>query len=176
MTVDALNASAAANLPVGRTQIDISVECGDWTKTGVDVETLSRRAAEAALATEGPGLGHCELSIVLSDDDTVRDLNRKWRGRDSSTNVLAFPAGSPVADGQPRLLGDVIVAFGVAKSEAVQDGIGLSDHLAHLVVHGTLHLLGYDHQEDSEAEAMEGLETRILAGMGIADPYADGNG
>jgi len=101
----------------------------------------------------------------------VRDLNRTWRGKDSPTNVLAFPAGAARVVGQPALLGDVIVAFGVASDEA-GDG-SLSDHIAHLVVHGTLHLLGYDHQDDDEAEEMETLETRILAGMGVDDPYAD---
>jgi probable rRNA maturation factor len=152
-------------------EIDISVDGAGWDQAPFSAEALARRAALAVLSSAAADIGPCELSIVLSDDETVRDLNRTWRGKDSPTNVLAFPAGAARVVGQPALLGDVIVAFGVASDEA-GDG-SLSDHIAHLVVHGTLHLLGYDHQDDDEAEEMETLETRILAGMGVDDPYAD---
>jgi probable rRNA maturation factor len=104
----------------------------------------------------------------------VQDLNRDWRDRDAPTNVLAFPGDTEAANGQPLLLGDVIVAFGVTRAEATRDGKTLADHLSHLVAHGTLHLLGYDHENDADAQAMEALETGILGGLGIADPYADG--
>jgi probable rRNA maturation factor len=119
---------------------------------------------------------HLEISLVLADDAMVRDLNGRYRGQDKPTNVLSFATLddeddiSP-ADG-PLMLGDVIVAFETTAREAASEGKSLAAHLSHLVVHGVLHLLGYDHQDDAEAEEMEAAERSILAGLGIADPYA----
>ena len=106
---------------------------------------------------------------MLTDDAEVRQLNARWRGKDKPTNVLSFPAGDPV------LIGDVVLAFQTVKREAAEQGKHFGDHLSHLVVHGALHLIGYDHVKARDAEAMEALERRVLAGLGIADPYALGS-
>ena len=173
MNSEASVLSVAGDIPAG-VEIDIAFHCDDWHEALPSVEALSRRAAAAALVTASVPHSNCELSIVLVDDATVQALNRDWRDRDAPTNVLAFPGDMGVADGQPSLLGDVIVAFGVSRREAVRDGKTLADHLTHLIVHGTLHLMGYDHETEEDAQEMEALETRILDDLGIADPYTDG--
>jgi len=109
-----------------------------------------------------------ELSLALADDATVQGLNRDYRAKDKPTNVLSFPAA------HGPLLGDVIVAHETLMREAVEEGIPAADHLAHLTIHGLLHLLGYDHETEADALRMEALETSILAGLGIADPHAAG--
>jgi probable rRNA maturation factor len=106
--------------------------------------------------------------VLLTDDATVQDLNGRFRGKPVPTNVLSFPAAPNPHDH----LGDIALGYGVCAAEAVAQGISLADHLQHLTAHGVLHLLGYDHEIDSEAEAMETLERRILEGLGVADPYA----
>lgn len=156
--------------------IVISIVCDDWkdglAAAGVDAETLCRTAALAAFRLSGADVPGAEISIVLTDDDKVRDLNRDYRGRDKPTNVLSFGADTADAPaGAPRLLGDVFVAHGVAAAEASGDGKTLADHLSHLVVHGVLHLLGHDHKGDEDARRMEALEVSVLAGLGIGDPY-----
>ena len=108
--------------------------------------------------------------ILLANDDTVRDLNARFRHKDVATNVLSFPAAANPEDH----LGDVALAFGVCAREAAAQGKQLRHHLQHLVAHGVLHLLGYDHMSDDEAEAMEGLERVVLAGLGVPDPYQAG--
>ncbi len=109
----------------------------------------------------------------MTGDDEMRDLNRRYRGVDAPTNVLAFACDeTPAAPGAARLAGDVVLALDTLRREARERGLDLGDHLSHLVVHGVLHLLGYDHEIPSEAEAMESLETQILAGLGVDDPYA----
>ncbi len=147
-------------------------------------ERLPRRralcvaAAEAAFATAKPKLTRrTEVSVVLADDALVRRLNRQWRRIDSATNVLSFPSlDMELPPKAPFLLGDVVVAFETVNREAQEQGKDLSDHLRHLVVHGILHLLGYDHEEPNAAEQMEALETRVLARLGVADPYAEAAG
>ncbi|PRX04340.1 rRNA maturation RNase YbeY [Martelella mediterranea] len=113
-----------------------------------------------------------ELSLVFADDATIRDINAEWRDRDSATNVLSFPA-FPVAPGEMPgpMLGDIVIAFETVAREAEALEKSFDDHLTHLLVHGFLHLLGYDHIENDEAEVMEGLETRILATLDLSDPY-----
>jgi probable rRNA maturation factor len=117
-----------------------------------------------------------EVSVLLADDDTVRGLNRNYRGEDSVTNVLAFPGDTeaPAVAGQPRLLGDILLAHGRLRAEAEAQQKSLADHLTHLTVHACLHLLGYDHLNENEAAIMEAEEIAILAAFGIADPYAVG--
>ncbi|HEX8374556.1 MAG TPA: rRNA maturation RNase YbeY, partial [Geminicoccaceae bacterium] len=120
-----------------------------------------------------------EVSVLLADDAHVRELNRVWRGVDKPTNVPSFPArepGEPWPAEGPAHLGDVAVALETVLREAAAEGKAPGDHLAHLVVHGTLHLLGHDHDADAEADAMEALEVRVLAGLGVADPYRDDAG
>lgn len=115
-----------------------------------------------------------EIGITLADDAAQRQLNDAWRGADRPTNVLAFPAwepGTALPEGAPVLLGDVVLAFETIAREAAEQGKPVADHLSHLVVHGVLHLLGYNHASDAEAVAMEALETSILASLGVPDPY-----
>ena len=143
--------------------IEVELEAESWQTALADVEQVVTRAATAALGSvEG------DVVVLLADDPTVQDLNARFRQKDRPTNVLSFPA----AESAFPHLGDVILGYDYCAAEAVAQGKTLSDHLSHLVVHGVLHLLGYDHIEDDEAEEMEGEERLILAGLGIADPYA----
>ena len=151
----------------------IEVEIGDeaWTWALADAAEIAEFAADAAIvaALANTDASHeGDLVILLTDDAQVRDLNNRFRGKDQATNVLSFPAPPNTHD----LLGDIALAYGVCAAEAEAQGKTLADHLRHLTVHGVLHLFGYDHELDSEAEVMEGLERRILAGLGVADPYA----
>jgi probable rRNA maturation factor len=135
-----------------------------------NVAAKVRRWAAAALASATGGrAGAGELTIVLAGDALVHRLNRTYRGKDRPTNVLSFPAGADPAPEQP--LGDVVIALGTMRAEARAAGKTLADHLAHLVIHGVLHLLGHDHQRPGQARRMEQLEIRLLAELGIADPY-----
>ena len=147
--------------------IDIAEPAAQWRHALPDVAAQVERAARAALAEAAAGEGETEISVVLADDATVHALNRRWRGRDAPTNVLSF------ASGERPLLGDVVLAYETVAREAAEQDKSLADHLAHLVAHGVLHLLGFDHEVPLEAEAMEALERRVLAGIGVADPYRD---
>lgn len=158
--------------------IDISLDCPRWAEAVPGPEALCRRAADRALGAMSPAAGAVEVSIVLSDDAAVARLNREFRGHDGPTNVLAFPnaeaAGAVTGpDAPPVLLGDVIVAYETVAAEAGASGTPIADHLAHLVVHGMLHLLGYDHADEPGARRMEALETELLAALGVADPYGE---
>ena len=149
--------------------VELAVEDPSWMALG-DLQPLVERAVAAALAEDGAELPEAtEVSCLFCDDETIRGLNRQWRGLDKSTNVLSFPAAGPGSD---HLLGDLALAFGTTAREAADDRKSLADHVAHLVVHGTLHLLGHDHEVRAEAEAMEALEVRALQRLGIPDPYA----
>jgi probable rRNA maturation factor len=146
--------------------IDVEIEDRAWTTALPQAEALASAAAEAALAQEGAvGEG---VSLLLTDDGSARDLNRRFRGEDKATNVLSFPA----PQNPERFLGDIALAYGVCAREAGEQGKPLGHHLQHLVAHGVLHLLGYDHVSDAQAEAMEGLERAVLAELGVPDPYA----
>ena len=116
--------------------------------------------------------GAAELSILLTDDAEQRELNAQWRGKNSSTNVLSFPQIEPFGP-VVGILGDITLARETLEREAGELGKSFADHFTHLVVHGFLHILGHDHLEEEEALVMEGLETQILASLGIKDPYAD---
>ncbi len=157
-----------------RNCVAVRVLDGAWKQALPAPAVKCRRFAAAALQAIGPKEA-VEICIVLADDGFVRDLNRTWRGQDRPTNVLSFPAGQPQPGGgtaEPANLGDVVVALGTTAREAAAQGKSLSDHLAHLVVHGVLHLFGHDHVKARAAAAMECLEASILAGLGVANPYA----
>jgi probable rRNA maturation factor len=140
--------------------VEVMIASQAWREAIPEAEALVRQAAGA---TDGVG----EATVLLSDDACVRDLNARFRGKDSPTNVLSFPAGpNPLGH-----LGDLALAFGVCESEARAQGKPLADHLRHLVVHGLLHLLGYDHEVEAEGDVMEALERSILGEMGVPDPY-----
>lgn len=155
--------------------VQILVRAGAWRKALPRVAKTCLVAARAAYALKRRRPS-AEVSVLLAGDAFVRTLNRDYRGQDKATNVLAFAAqegGAPKQQpGTAVMLGDVVVAYGTAAREAAREGKSLSDHLSHLVVHGLLHLLGYDHDTDRKARAMERLEAKALAGIGIADPYA----
>ena len=144
--------------------IDIEVEDDAWSGGLPDVTDVVTRAAEQA-APSG------DVVILLTDDDTVRNLNDRFRGKDRPTNVLSFPAPE---NARPHL-GDIVLAYGVCAAEAREQGKPFADHLSHLVIHGILHLMGHDHEADDEAEAMEAQERMLLAALGIPDPYLSRN-
>jgi probable rRNA maturation factor len=162
--------------------LEIDVEADEEWDSSSPWAELVRSAAEAAVAESAyPHLSETErpveLSVRLTSDDEVRALNDQWRGKDKPTNVLSFPLAGPKAlmqamvAGPELLLGDIVLARGVCVAEAADKGISVDDHATHLLVHGTLHLLGYDHLDDATAEDMEAREVRALSRLGIADPY-----
>lgn len=161
--------------------IDIVSACAGWSRVCPGAEQLAAAAARLALARgmAASGLvprGPIELVISLAGDTEQRRLNRDYRGLDQPTNVLAFPAwepGTEVPPEAPLLLGDVVLAFETVACEAEEQGKPVADHLRHLIVHGVLHLLGYDHRTEAETVAMESLERSILEGLGVPDPYRD---
>ena len=165
--------------------LDIALDADpDWDSS-TDWASLARSAVSAAITESAfPQLGQgertVELSIRLAGDDEVHALNNEWRGKDKPTNVLSFPmAEADELDGADRpgpelMLGDIILAHGVCAAEATDKAIPIAQHATHLMVHGTLHLLGYDHMDDETAADMEARETRALARLGIADPYSEG--
>ena len=163
--------------------LEVAIESDEEWDSSRSWEPLVRTAAEAAVAESAfPQLESAartvELSVLLTGDEAVRALNAEWRGKDKPTNVLSFPMAeasdlqSANFPGPEILLGDIVLAHGVCAAEAAEKGIGVEDHAAHLVVHGTLHLLGCDHHDDAEAADMEAREVRALARLGIANPYA----
>ncbi len=152
--------------------IEVEVEDAAWGDLA-GVEAIVVSAAEAVLTSQPSqdpfqrSNRAFDLTVLLTDDTTVRELNARFRNKDAATNVLSFPAAESA---QPHL-GDVALAYGVCASEAAAQDKPLADHLSHLVVHGVLHLLGYDHQADAPAEAMEAMERDILFKLGVPDPY-----
>lgn len=153
-------------------EIDVAVEAGGWAGEEAlrAVALAAAGAVFAEIGQEAPD--DVELSLLFTDDAHVRVLNRDWRGKDKPTNVLSFPAfevapGDPV----PPMLGDIALAFETVQAEAGLEQKPFDHHLTHLIVHGLLHLLGHDHEDDEEAEAMEALERAALARLAIPDPY-----
>ncbi len=158
----------------GPLEVDVVHEAGGWTSVLGDVTEIVQRAAESAWqAANGarPVPAGAEISVVLADDGLVRRLNRDYRGQDRPTNVLSFVAEDRGGEERVQLLGDVVLALETIVLEASGQGKPVADHVSHLVVHGVLHLLGYDHRSEGEAAEMEALEIRVLAGLGVADPY-----
>lgn len=160
-------------------EIFVEMRAPAWGEVEPDPTELCRRAAGAALASFREASGGAEISIVLADDAFVHGLNRTWRNVDAPTNVLAFPCsdeGDGAAPGAEWLLGDVVIAFQTTRREAAELGLPLAHHVAHLVIHGVLHLLGYDHVEDGDAAIMEKLEIDALERLGIGNPYEEDAG
>lgn len=167
-------------------RIEPSLEAPGWTETDQSWEELAAKAVTAAVRATGwaelderPELD-TEVSLRFVDDATIRELNRDYRGKDAATNVLSFPLldenllDMMGEDGGELLLGDIVIAYETTAGEATAQGKMLRDHVTHLIVHGTLHLLGYNHENDADAEEMEDLERSILATLGVSDPYANG--
>ena len=164
----------------GPIDIELAIEAGDWGDEEVVLAEVDRIIAGALDVGHFDVPKYAELSLVLTDDAHIRELNRTWRGHDKPTNVLSFPSGDDdepaISDDysdQPMLLGDIVIARETLVREAMDEGKSIADHFCHLLVHGFVHLMGYDHEVEAEAEEMEALETEILASLGVADPYAD---
>ena len=173
---------ALSALPM--TEVLVVADC--W-QTEPDADAVIHRAIATAaeIVNAGPNkaVGEAELAVMLTDDAGIRTLNNNWRGIDKPTNVLSFPALQPPGGHEPqkskescdapRMLGDIAIAYETTRREADEEQKPFNHHLSHLAVHGFLHLIGYDHENDDDAEAMEGLEREILAQLGIPDPYKD---
>ncbi len=167
-----LSSMPSSALPI----TEVMIVAGCW-QTEPDAEAVIQRAINTAAAVVDTGIGEAELAVMLTDDAGIRTLNNNWRGQDKPTNVLSFPALQPPAgrecDDAPRMLGDIAIAYETVRREANDEGKPFDHHLSHLAIHGFLHLVGYDHEKDADAEAMESLEREILARISIPDPYAD---
>ncbi len=149
--------------------VDVVVEDPRWQE--LDIEALAERAARAAVAAEGLDPSACEIALLAADDARVAALNAEFRGKPAPTNVLSWPSDETPPPGAPRFLGDLALAYETCIAEAAAAGVPAADHVAHLVVHGVLHLLGHDHVDRAEGDAMEALETNILATLGVPNPY-----
>jgi probable rRNA maturation factor len=151
--------------------LDILHEAGDWSRLG-QRDTMIEAAARALAADPRfAARPDAEACVALSDDATVRELNARYRGKDKPTNVLSFPALQGFGHATPQPLGDIVLAQETVEREAAEQGIATAHHLQHLVVHGLLHLLGFDHETDDEAREMEGIEIDVLGTLGIPNPY-----
>ncbi len=161
----------------GNPDIDVTIQDARWETMVPDVAALCAAAGEAAFEASDVQIPLAEISLVLADDDFVASLNQQYRDREGPTNVLSFAAHGDMSElkelptNMPVMLGDIIVAYDTVEREALHAGVTLDDHLRHLVVHGMLHLLGYDHISDDDAAEMEPLETSVLAKLGVSDPY-----
>jgi probable rRNA maturation factor len=168
------NSGPMAQFVLPITEVLVVADC--W-QAEAGAEAVIQRAVAAAAEIADADVGEAELAVMLTDDAGIRTLNLNWRGIDKPTNVLSFPALPPTGavgpDDAPRMLGDIAIAYQTTRKEADDEQKQFDHHLSHLAVHGFLHLIGYDHEKDDDAEAMEGLETEILAQLGIPDPYAD---
>jgi probable rRNA maturation factor len=165
-------AMAQSALPI----TEVLVVADSW-QSEPDADGVIQRAVAVAAEMADADTADAEIAVMLTDDAGIRTLNSNWRGIDKPTNVLSFPALRPTrvagTDDIPRMLGDIAIAYETARREADDEQKPFDHHLSHLTVHGFLHLVGYDHETDDQAEAMEALEIEILAQLGIPDPYAD---
>lgn len=170
------NRNSGPMTPIALPMTEVLVVADCW-QAEPDAEAVVHRAIAAAAETVDADTGDAELAVMLTDDAGIRTLNSNWRGIDKPTNVLSFPALQPTGaggpDDAPRMLGDIAIAYETTRKEADDEQKPFDHHLSHLAVHGFLHLIGYDHEKDDDAEAMETLEQRILAQLGIPNPYAD---
>jgi probable rRNA maturation factor len=167
------NSGPMAQFALPITEVLVVADC--W-QTEPDAEAVIQRAIATAAETVDADIGEAELAVMLTDDAGIRTLNSNWRGIDKPTNVLSFPALQPTgqgdADDPPRMLGDIAIAYQTSRMEADDEQKPFEHHLSHLAIHGFLHLIGYDHEKDDDAETMEALEAEILAQLGIPDPFA----
>lgn len=163
-----------SQLTLPMTEVLVVADC--W-QNEPDADAVIQRAIAAAAESIDDDVGEAELAVMLTDDPGIRTLNNNWRGIDKPTNVLSFPAlqpeGARKPGDAPRMLGDIAIAYETTRREADAEGKPFEHHLSHLAIHGFLHLIGYDHENDVDAEEMESLETEILERLGIPDPYAD---
>jgi len=168
------NSGPMAQFALPVTEVLVVADC--W-QSEPDAEAVIHRAIAAAAELTDADIGEAELAVMLTDDAGIRTLNNNWRGIDKPTNVLSFPALPPTGpvgpDDPPRMLGDIAIAYQTTRKEADDEQKPFDQHLSHLAIHGFLHLIGYDHEKDDDAETMEALEQEILAQLGIPDPYAD---
>jgi probable rRNA maturation factor len=155
----------------GETIVDVQLACDDPDIP--DAEKIREWVVSAIAAADAAAMGRSEVSVRVVDVEEMQTLNREYRDKDEPTNVLSFPAGeiTGLPDEEGGVLGDVVICAAIVRDEAVEQNKALADHWRHMLVHGTLHLLGYDHMTDAEATEMEGLEVRILTSLGVADPY-----
>ncbi|MET0545046.1 MAG: rRNA maturation RNase YbeY [Caulobacterales bacterium] len=163
-----MNPDPDSSTAASRLSLDAIIDDPRWTEALGDPEAVARKIVAACLQSD-PNWSRsaASLSVLFADDAQLRDLNGQFRAQDKPTNVLSFPSLSP-----DEGLGDIAIAFETTAREAVEQGKSFQHHAMHLIAHGVLHLLGYDHQDDSEAEVMEDLERGILARFGVSDPYA----
>jgi probable rRNA maturation factor len=170
-----MNANVETTVPTIFPATEVLVVADCW-QAEPEAEAVIHRAIEAAAEIADADVGDAELAVMLTDDPGIRTLNNNWRGMDKPTNVLSFPALQPEGrrgpDDAPRMLGDIAIAYQTTRTEADDEHKPFEHHLSHLAVHGFLHLIGYDHENDEDAEEMEELEREILAQLGIPDPYA----
>src|SRR3569833_2139216 len=156
------------------TEVLVVADC--W-QSEPEADAVIQRAIAAAADAVDDDIAEAEIAVMLTDAAGIRTLNSNWRGIDKPTNVLSFPAlqpeRAPKPGDAPRMLGDIAIAYETLRREADEEQRPFHHHLSHLAVHGFLHLIGYDHENDGDAEEMEALETQILAHLGIPDPYAD---
>jgi len=168
------NSGPMAQFALPITEVLIVADC--WLSEP-GAEAVIQRAIATAAETVEADVGEAEIAVMLTDDAGIRTLNKNWRGIDKPTNVLSFPALQPSGrggpDDAPRMLGDIAIAYQTARMEADDEMKPFEYHLSHLAIHGFLHLIGYDHEKDGEAETMETLEAEVLAQLGIPDPFAD---
>ncbi|MFZ1815491.1 MAG: rRNA maturation RNase YbeY [Rhizobiaceae bacterium] len=155
-------------------EIDIAVNCPGWPDPA-HLEDLTGKAVSAAIRAARLKMPrHCELSMVFCSDAEIRDVNKQWRGQDKATNVLSFPAQDIKPGGKAgAMLGDIVLALETIQAESALEGKPFDHHLTHLVVHGFLHLFGYDHMDEQEALVMEGHESAAMMLLGLDDPYAE---
>jgi probable rRNA maturation factor len=168
------NSGAMAQSALPITEVLVVADC--W-QNEPDVEAVIERAIAVAAEMVDADTGEAELAVMLTDDGGIRTLNKNWRGIDKPTNVLSFPALQPTSErgsqDAPRMLGDIAIAYETTRREADDEQKRFDHHLSHLAIHGFLHLIGYDHEKDQDAETMETLEREILAQLDIPDPYAE---
>ncbi|MDF2617867.1 MAG: hypothetical protein K0S00_526 [Xanthobacteraceae bacterium] len=159
-----------------RIEVDVLVEADAWSGFPGAAGLVTRAVDAACVGASSEyelDIDGAEIAVKLTDDASIRALNRDWRGKDTATNVLSFPTPEMARAGGDPHLGDIAIAYETLAREAEAEGKPFADHLAHLAVHGTLHLLGYDHEVAEDAEEMEAMERSVLAGLGVPDPYSE---